>query len=440
MATLLYVGLSNAILATVLALFVAGIACFCRKRPALVHSLWLLVLLKLVTPPVLSVPIPWPAAPAFSNAADTGAMAPAPAPSALPAPLAAPPAAPEEPASVLSEDPPAAVVSAEPFDAAPPASTPPASPASSSPWADVPWKPVLVVFWLAGSCLWWAVASLRLWHFQRTLRYARPAPEALQKQALQLARRLGLAQCPDISFVTASMAPLLWAVAGPPRLLLPAVLWDRLDADQRVTLLAHELAHLKRRDHWVRRLELLVLGLYWWHPVAWWARRELQEAEEQCCDAWVVWALPGAAFAYAETLLHTVRFLSQAHAVLPLGASGIGQVHLLKRRMAMVLSGTTPRGLPRAGLVAMLGLGAVLLPLLPGWGQTPTRQRNAEEQPAPVRRVEQATDTPRAAAPALTPVAPVPAAELPHSRTSKSNARNSEQVEAAQDEVDLLKA
>ena len=28
--------------------------------------------------------------------------------------------------------------------------------------------------------------------------------------------------------------------------------------------------------------------LFWWHPVVWWARREIEAAEEACCDAWVV--------------------------------------------------------------------------------------------------------------------------------------------------------
>jgi len=37
--------------------------------------------------------------------------------------------------------------------------------------------------------------------------------------------------------------------------------------------------------------KIVVIGLYWWHPVVWWALREIHEAEEQCCDAWVVWVL-----------------------------------------------------------------------------------------------------------------------------------------------------
>ena len=59
METLLHVGLSNALTAAALALVAAAVGSVCR-RPALVHGLWLLVLLKLVTPPLVPVRIPWP--------------------------------------------------------------------------------------------------------------------------------------------------------------------------------------------------------------------------------------------------------------------------------------------------------------------------------------------------------------------------------------------
>ena len=68
-------------------------------------------------------------------------------------------------------------------------------------------------------------------------------------------------------------------------------------------MLAHELAHLKRRDHWVRWFEAVVLGFYWWDPIAWWARREMERTEEEACDAWVVSLLPAAGGAYAEALV-----------------------------------------------------------------------------------------------------------------------------------------
>ncbi len=159
---------------------------------------------------------------------------------------------------------------------------------------------------------------------------------------------------------------MLFAAGGAPRLLVPADLLGQVHDDQLDTLLLHELAHLRRRDHWVRGLEFLAMGLYWWNPVVWWARRELREAEEQCCDAWVVSVLSGSRRAYAEALVETLDFLSQAPSAPPLLASGIGHVTDLKRRLTMILSGTTQRALTWRGALTMLGLTA-LLPLLPAW-------------------------------------------------------------------------
>src|SRR5437762_2238687 len=59
MDTLLHAGLSNVLMAAALALPAAAVARLGR-RPALAHALWLLVLLKLLTPPLIPVPILWP--------------------------------------------------------------------------------------------------------------------------------------------------------------------------------------------------------------------------------------------------------------------------------------------------------------------------------------------------------------------------------------------
>src|SRR5205814_1981157 len=46
-----------------------------------------------------------------------------------------------------------------------------------------------------------------------------------------------------------------------------------------------------------------------------------------------------------------------------------GRVSDLKRRLTMIMRGTTPRALGWRGLLAVLGLGALLLPLLPAWAR-----------------------------------------------------------------------
>jgi beta-lactamase regulating signal transducer with metallopeptidase domain len=333
MGALVEIGLWNAAGSALLALLVAAASRLVR-RPALAHTLWLLVLLKLVTPPLVPFALPWPAdnVPAVPSAAEPLADA-------------------DLPPAEMAED----VVD----EVAP---LPPA--------AGVPWQWWAGLGWLTGSVLWTVGAAWHVVRFGRVLRRARRAPGPLQEKARELARRLGLRRCPDVWLVPGTVSPMVWALGRRPCLLFPSGLLGRLDEAGRAALLAHELAHVYRRDHWVRLLELAATGLFWWHPVLWWARRELHEAEEQCCDAWAVWALGGDGRPYALALLQAVAFVSRARLPLPAGASGsIGQFSHLKRRLAMVMQGNTSRSLSWAGLGAVLALGLLLLPLFPALGQ-----------------------------------------------------------------------
>ncbi len=350
--SLLHAGLLNALLAGLLAAAVAVLARLCRGRPALVHGLWLLVLLKFVTPPLAAVPLPWPSPP------------PADAPPLGPFPEAALP--PECPAVTLRAAPPA--------EGEPPAAEAPADESAPEP----AWPTLVLLVWLAGALACWSTAAARLARLARVLRGVPAAPPCVQGRVAALAARLGLRRPPPALLVPGVLPPMLLACGPWVRLLLPAGLWARLDEAQRDTLLLHELAHLRRADQRVRWLELLVRGLYWWHPAAWWAGRALRDAEEECCDAWVVWAAPGAAPAYAATLVETIAFLSRSPAALPAGASGAGPVRLIKRRLTMILRGKTPPALSRPALLAVALAGAALLPLAPA----PLRSAPPEEATA----------------------------------------------------------
>jgi bla regulator protein blaR1 len=351
MESLLSVGLSNAVAAIVLALLAFAVDRSIR-RPAISHCFWLLVLLKLVTPPLVRVPLPWPTEPA--------------------------PAAVIVPEIALAADRPVAPLASEPVLSTGAADTNAAPDvpeslvgASATPVPGLSPAALAIGAWLTGSLIWWTMAAIRIGRFRRLLRHTRAAPDDVRERVRHLAGLLRLRQCPAVAFVPGTMAPLLWAPGRTARLLLPQALWQRLDDDQRDSLLAHELAHLRRRDHWVRRLELLAFGLYWWHPVAWWARRELEDAEERCCDGWVARMLPDSASAYAATLVETVAFLSTARVALPLGASGSGQARQLTRRVTMILEGKTARPLGRLTFAVVLVIGATLLALAPGGAEPP---------------------------------------------------------------------
>src|SRR6266481_9464360 len=59
METLIHAGLLSALFAALLAVTVAGLAILCRRRPAVVHALWVLVLVKFLVPSVYPIEIPW---------------------------------------------------------------------------------------------------------------------------------------------------------------------------------------------------------------------------------------------------------------------------------------------------------------------------------------------------------------------------------------------
>ena len=195
------------------------------------------------------------------------------------------------------------------------------------------------------------------------------APLAVQLEAAQLANRIGLSKVPGVIFLAGPIFPALWTLPGKPRILIPIELWENLDPRQRQALLAHELAHLRRRDHCVRLLETICTILWWWHPVVWMARRQIHDFEEQCCDAWVLWALPQSARSYGMALLATVDFVSTYRPVRPALVAGLGEFAHLKRRLLMLKQGSVARKLSRTALLAMCGVASAALGVGPVFAQ-----------------------------------------------------------------------
>lgn len=349
MTTLLEVGLANALVAALIAP-VALVVGRMSRRPAWAHALWLLVLLKLVTPPMLRLPVAVPRGAAGSEVEVREPVAPV----------------------VAAEGPPAPIVASEAIE--PKVAEAPAVASRVAPLASrvsAPGWPVLVgSAWAAGSVAWLSLALVRIARFGRALRRADEADGALADWVADLSAQIGLARPPRTVLAQARVAPMVWSLGRRATLVLPEALWRRLDAEQRAALLVHELAHLRRGDPWVRMLETIATGLYWWHPALWLARAELHRAEEQCCDLWVVWAMPKAKRTYASALVEALDFLSESRPIpMPAGASGMGQVRDLSRRIGMIMRGDAPRGLGRAGGLATIVLGAVLLPWRPGLAQ-----------------------------------------------------------------------
>lgn len=103
--------------------------------------------------------------------------------------------------------------------------------------------------------------------------------------------------------VTSELAVPLTLAGRRPRVLLPLDC-VALPAEARRLVLAHECAHIARRDLLLGWLPAAVELLFWFHPLARWAVREYGQAREEACDAAALQATHGSPRSYAELLVH----------------------------------------------------------------------------------------------------------------------------------------
>jgi beta-lactamase regulating signal transducer with metallopeptidase domain len=379
MAAFLSWVVSNVVLAGLLSAlaFLAGRS---FKSPHLSHGLWVLVLLKLLTPPIFVWETSWfqePMAPSEESVASASIEA-LPITQPVPPPLkfeadVLPPLSDETTSDRMPTE---ENMALEPLDLEPEPGVAP---------SPIGMTEALVVAWLLGAVLCGGLVVVRCLRFRRLLALADPAEEFLQAEALQVSNRMGLKRCPRIDSIDASIPPLVWGLMGRPRILLPRKLALELTLVERQAVLAHELAHIWRKDHFIRWIEVCALVLFWWYPVAWWASRELRRAEEECCDALVIWALPKSRHAYALALCKTMEFLAEARLPIPAVAGGTLGGPALKRRITMILNQKVSHRMSWKARIAMLLVGAVALPIM--------AQNATSERPRP-------TDEPKADAPA----------------------------------------
>jgi beta-lactamase regulating signal transducer with metallopeptidase domain len=346
----------------------AGLAAvFSRLRPLTPttrHLLWLAVLIKFLTPPLISSPwaVRWPVEPTPATERTLFDVPDRPSPAEnRPSPhvvRVAWPSPAQEPAASTTR---ATTATTVPTKAA---ESKAAQPVPVAPRVKVNWRAVerwLIAVWFAGGVAVGLLHMIRVLRFQRRLSYAVPAPNWLVDETVSMAMRLGVG-VPEVLGVADLGSPMIWCF-GSPKLLIPSRLLKSLSVEQWRGVLAHELAHLRRRDHWVRRLELAAELVWWWNPLYWVSRHRLDAEAELACDAWVVWTLPDDRLSYAQVLLQICSELSCSKS--PAAALSVtGSSSLFERRLNMILNDQTKC---RPSTLALMGVCVLSLAASPSW-------------------------------------------------------------------------
>ncbi len=145
-----------------------------------------------------------------------------------------------------------------------------------------------------------------------------------------------------------------------PCVVLPDLLSDQLSEGELQAVVAHELAHIARRDNLSAAIARVIVSAFWFHPLVWWIERRLLAEREAACDERVL-AHGTDPAAYVSAILKVCR-MSFAGTAGYAGVTGSD----LKHRMEQIMSthAVRPASLPtslRTSLLLRAIPGAILI-------------------------------------------------------------------------------
>jgi TonB family protein len=225
--------------------------------------------------------------------------------------------------------------------------------AARQPAPRVPWE----LLYIAGALLVAGRFGVGIW---RTLKMVRDAGEA--NHATELVERLRLALRigrPVRALESAdAVVPMTWGILRPVALLPDGA--REWPAARLHTSILHELVHVQRHDLLAQSVAQAVCYLYWFHPLAWLAARQLRKERERACDDAVL--NRGVAPAeYAGHLMEMVRSMAARRASLADAPAMAEASDLESRVRALLDAGRNRAPLTRRAAMAVAALACALV-------------------------------------------------------------------------------
>ncbi len=275
--------------------------------PQLRYALWLLVLLKLILPPSLSVPgsLTERIQPEVSRIIDRTVSKPVTITEYPPIIIASESAA---TAQAIASQPESTfrLQTSEPVFESYTTSFEVDTPERS---VGLLWQSYAFFIWLLGIVILggWLLSRLyRLRTGQSLNASSCSIPQSFHKTMSRCAQQLRLRRVPRIVVTDKVVCPAVFGIFRPV-LLMPRKYLSRLTRKDAEHMLLHELAHIKRGDPIMHSLYLLLQIAYWFNPLLWLARRQLIHLRELCCDATVARVLKDKTCEYRETIIDIAR-------------------------------------------------------------------------------------------------------------------------------------
>lgn len=260
---------------------------------------------------------------------------------------------------------------------------------ASAPFVERSWwqrfAPQLMATYLGGVALMLLRLVAGLWGGRRLRRRVQLIDDSALLAAMQRqATALGLKLLPVLAYCERVTVPTVVGVLKP-MILLPIALTSGLSPEQIESVLAHELAHLRRYDHLVNLLQRVIESLLFFHPAMWWVSHRIRQEREHCCDDLVV-ACGAMPLDYAKSLLRVAELSRATKMCRSLAAVSLlatdGKPSNLRQRIARLLGESASPSLrlsPRALLLTItIPLVALIATIQSGASPQPTSRLSGE--------------------------------------------------------------
>jgi len=194
---------------------------------------------------------------------------------------------------------------------------------------------VLVTLWLSVCAFMLGRIVCSYFRLARLRRRLHRLPDFQRHRMSRLATIFGLKRSVRIRTSTAVAMPMTIGVARP-LIIVPEGLLENLSQSEFESIIAHELAHIKRCDYLTNLWQRVIQAFLFFHPAVWLIGKQLAVERELACDDWAV-KLTGEPHRYASCLTRLAELLRERR-MPALAASIIFGKHVVSRRIEMILN------------------------------------------------------------------------------------------------------
>jgi beta-lactamase regulating signal transducer with metallopeptidase domain len=147
-----------------------------------------------------------------------------------------------------------------------------------------PWKSVVFSLWLFGVMFFFILFIMRFFRYYSGVRRAVAVQdERIVNMAVKWGKLFNLKRNVQLLTSNQSFFPFTFGTFRPV-IFLPESLLKEREMDALESVIAHEMAHIKRLDSFWIRLQNFIQVLYFFNPVAWYAVSQLNLSRERICD------------------------------------------------------------------------------------------------------------------------------------------------------------